>query len=97
MNIEIKAIHFTLKDDGREYLEKKIKRIHNAEQMLIDLLVTVSKEASGFKAEANVNFRWGMSVHVSESDHDLHAAIDKMMDVLDAKISKEKEKHTDRR
>jgi putative sigma-54 modulation protein len=91
MNTEIKAVHFTLKDDARDYLERKITRIHNAENMIVDLLFTLTKDKD-FAAEATVNFRWGMSVHVKEHDFELTPAIDKMMDKLEAKITKEKEK-----
>jgi putative sigma-54 modulation protein len=96
MNTEIKAVHFTLRDDTRKYVEKKLSRIHNAENMIIDLLITMTHEKE-FSAEATVNFRWGLSAHVKETDFDLHAAIDKMLDVLDEKISKEKEKFKEKR
>jgi putative sigma-54 modulation protein len=96
MNTEIKALHFTLHDDAKEYLNKKIERIHNAENMIVDLIITIKKEKD-FDAEANVNFRWGVSIHVKESDFELTKAIDKMIDKLEAKISKEKEKIKDKR
>jgi putative sigma-54 modulation protein len=91
MNTEIKSVHFNLHDDAKEYLNKKIERIHNAENMIVDLLITLKKEKD-FEAEATVNFRWGVSIHVQEEDFDLNSAIDKMMDKLDSKITKEKEK-----
>jgi putative sigma-54 modulation protein len=94
MNSEIKAVHFTLRDDAKEYLEKKIARIHNAENMIVDLLFTLTKDKD-FSAEATVNFRWGMSIHVKEHDFELNPAIDKLMDKLEAKIIKEKEKVKD--
>jgi putative sigma-54 modulation protein len=94
MNIDVKAVHFTLNDDGRAYLEKKINRIHNAENMLVDLLITLTRDKD-FAAEATVNFRWGVSIHVKENDFELNAAIDKLMDKLEAKIIKEKEKAKD--
>jgi putative sigma-54 modulation protein len=96
MNTEIKAVHFTLKDETRDYVEKKLSRIHNAENMIIDLLITMTHEKE-FSAEATVNFRWGLSVHVKEKKFDLHAAIDKMLDILDEKIRKEKERVKERR
>ena len=96
MNTEIKAVHFSLKDETKEYLEKKITRIHNAENMIVDLLFTLTKEKE-FSAEVNVNFRWGVSIHQKETDFELNPAIDKLMDKLDAKIAKEKEKVKDRR
>lgn len=95
MNIEVKAIHFAMRDDAREYLDRKITRIHNAENMIVDLLFTLTKDKKDFTAEATVNFRWGVSAHVKEQDSQLNPAIDKLMDKLDAKIVKEKEKVKD--
>jgi putative sigma-54 modulation protein len=94
MNIDVRAVHFTLNEDGRAYLEKKMNRIHNAENMMVDLLITLTRDKD-FAAEATVNFRWGVSIHVKENDFELNAAIDKLMDKLDAKIIKEKEKAKD--
>ena len=96
MNIEIKAVHFTLKEETREYLDKKITRIHNAENMIVDLLFTLTKDKE-FTAEALVNFRWGVSIHQKEHDFELHPAIDKLMDKLNAHITKEKEKVKEKR
>jgi putative sigma-54 modulation protein len=96
MNIDIKAVHFTLGEDARDYLNRKLGRIHNAENMIIDLLFTLTKDRD-FAVEAQVNFRWGVSVHLKETDFELSAAIDKLMDKLDAKIIKEKEKATAKR
>ena len=96
MNIEMKAVHFSLKEETREYLEKKIARIRNAENMIVDLLFTLTKEKD-FIAEALVNFRWGVSIHQKERDFDLNPAIDKLMDKLIANITKEKEKVKEKR
>ena len=96
MNTEIKAVHFTLRDETKEYLERKIERIRNAENMIVDLLFTLRKSKE-FSAEAKVNFRWGVSIHLKEKDFELNPAIDKLIDKLDAKIIKEKEKVKEKR
>ncbi|MDR1215271.1 MAG: ribosome-associated translation inhibitor RaiA [Treponema sp.] len=96
MNTDIKAVHFTLKDGSRDYLTKKLLRIHNAEEMIVDLLITLTYDKEFF-AEATVNFRWSKSIHVKEADFDLHAAIDKLIDKLDTAIVKEKEKEKRKR
>ncbi len=80
-----------MREEAREYLDKKIARIPNAENMIIDLLFTFTKDKQ-FKSECTVNFRWGLTVHVSDSDFELMPAIDKLIDKLEAKIIKEKEK-----
>jgi putative sigma-54 modulation protein len=96
VNIDIKAVHFTLKDDAKEYLNRKITRLPNIENMVVDLLFTLTKDKD-FSAEATVNFRWGVSGHIKENDFELNAAIDKLIDKLDAKIIKEKEKFNEKR
>ena len=96
MNTDIRAVHFSMNDDAREYLNKKLERLHNAESMIVDLIISIKKEKN-FDAEATVNFRWGVSIHVKESDFDLTAAIDKMIDKLETKITKEKEKVKEKR
>ena len=96
MNIDIKAVHFTMGDDAKAYLDGKIARIHNAENMIVDLLITITKDKD-FSAEATVNFRWGVSIHVQEHEFELTPAIDKLMDRLEAKITKEKEKVKEKR
>ena len=96
MNTEIKAVHFSLRDETKEYLEKKTERIRNAENMIVDLLFTLTKNKD-FSAEVTVNFRLGVSIHLKENDFELDPAIDKLMDKLDAKIAKEKEKVKEKR
>jgi putative sigma-54 modulation protein len=96
MNTDVKAVHFVLKDETREYLDRKIARIHNAENMIVDLLITLTYDKN-FQAEATVNFRWGVSIHVKDQDFDINPAIDKLMDVLEQKITKEKEKVKEKR
>ena len=96
MNIDVKAVHFTLLDETRDYVLKKISRIRNAENMIVDFLITIIKDKN-FSAEAKINFRWGVSVHLKEKDFDLNPAIDKLMDKLEQKIIKEKEKVKEKR
>ncbi|MCL2765108.1 MAG: ribosome-associated translation inhibitor RaiA [Treponema sp.] len=96
MNLDIKAVHFSLHEDAKEYLNKKIERLRNAENMIVDLLITIKKEKD-FNVDATVNFRWGVSVHVAEGDFELTKAIDKLIDKLEAKITKEKEKVKEKR
>ena len=96
MNTEIKAVHFSLREETREYLEKKLERIPNAENMIVDLLFTLTKEKD-FSVEVKVNFRWGASIFLKENDFELNPAINKLIDKLDTRIGKEKEKIKEKR
>lgn len=97
MNVEIKALHFSLKDEEREYLDKKLARIRNAENMISDLTVAITKDGNTYTAEASVKFKWGVSAIVKENEFDINPLIDKMIDKLEAKITKEKEKNREKR
>lgn len=96
MNTEIKAVHFSIGSDTREYIEKKIHRLDFAKYLIVDLLITLTEEKKGFfKAEVTINFRWNVSSHIKEEAYDLIEAIDKLMDKIEKKVRREKEKVQD--
>jgi len=96
MNVDIRAVHFDLGEPTKEYLNKKLERIDYAKDLIIDLLFAFTKEKQ-FQCECTINFRWGSSAHVQETDFDLAAGIDKLMDVLEHKITKEKNKQQEKK
>jgi len=53
--------------------------------ILFDVLNREMKYNSG-------EFKWGTNAHVSADDFDFAAGLNKLMDVLDQKIKKEKDK-----
>ncbi|RKX80249.1 MAG: ribosome-associated translation inhibitor RaiA [Spirochaetes bacterium] len=91
-NIEIKGVHFNVSDDAKEYIHKKLHRIDYASDLIVDLLFTLTKEKKGYTLVANINFRWGYSTHIEVKNFDLFEGIDKLMDKLELKVTKEKEK-----
>mgnify|MGYP001164750263 CR=1 FL=1 len=96
MTVDVRSVHFDLAAPSREYLDKKLERIEYAKDMIVDLIFVLTKEKD-FKAEATVNFRWGTSAHVEEHDYSLDAGIDKLIDRLEQKIAKEKDKVQERK
>ena len=64
--------------------------------MITDIAVSVKLDKK-FSCEATVNFRWGGNAHVSADDYDFSACVNKMMDVLDQKVKKEKDKIQERK
>ena len=96
MNIDVRSVHFDLGEANRSYLDKKLERIAYAKDLIVDLLFAFTKEKQ-FKCECTINFRWGASAHVQETDFDLTAGIDKLMDTLEQKINKEKSKVQDKK
>lgn len=91
MNKTINAVGFELEQKQSDMINKKLKRLDYAEDLIIDFILRV-KHDKQYIFDTTVNFRWGAQAHVSGEDYDFSAALNKMMDVLDNKINKEKEK-----
>lgn len=96
MTIDVRSVHFDLGEAHRSYLDKKLERIDYAKDLVVDLLFSFTKDKQ-FKCECTINFRWGARAHVQETDFDLTAGMDKLMDTLEQKINKEKSKVQDRK
>ncbi|HDQ13290.1 MAG TPA: ribosome-associated translation inhibitor RaiA [Sediminispirochaeta sp.] len=92
MNFELKGVHYDLSDATKEFIEKKLERIAFANEYIIDLQITITKNKPGYSVESNVNFRWGHSSHVGTQSHELYEAIELMIDKLEHVVRKEKKK-----
>jgi putative sigma-54 modulation protein len=91
MTIDVRSVHFDMGEASRAYLNGKLERIGYAKDMIVDLIFVFTKEKD-FKLEATASFRWGVQAHVEEREFDLNAGIDKLVDRLEQKVAKEKEK-----
>jgi putative sigma-54 modulation protein len=87
----IKAEGFSLDPKQSELIDTKLKRIAYADDLIVDLLLKVKLDKE-FSFEATIHFKWGPQAHVEETDRDFSAGINKLMDTLDYKIKKEKDK-----
>ena len=91
MTPSITAVGFSLSQKQSEMVESKLKRIAYADDLIVDLLMKI-KQDKAYVFDTTVNFKWGTQAHVTGEDFDFGAALNKMMDVLDNKIKKEKDK-----
>ena len=91
MTTSVKAVGFKKKKKASEMIDSKLKRISYADDLIVDLIMHV-KHDKAYSFDTTVNFRWGTQAHVTGEDFDFGAALNKMMDVLDNKIKKEKDK-----
>jgi putative sigma-54 modulation protein len=96
MTVDVRSVHFDLSETSRAYLDAKLERIGYAKDMIVDLIFVITKDKD-FKLEATVNFRWGLQAHMEERDYEVNTAIDKLVDRLEQKIAKEKEKVQERK
>jgi putative sigma-54 modulation protein len=92
MKFDIKGVHYDITDVTRDFITVKLEKLAYADEHVTELVFTLTKETKDWKAEANCNFRWGAHAHLEETALNLHEAIEKLIDRLDMKISKEKER-----
>ena len=85
MNINIQAVKFTMDEDQKKYLDQKFKRIEYADNLITDIQCFI-------KLDKTINFRWGGTAHVSTENYEFEAGVNKMMDIADQKVKKEKDK-----
>ena len=91
MTKSITAVGFSFTKDQSDLINQKLQRINYADNLIVDLILRV-KEDKKFYFETTINFRWGANGHVTSDDFDFAAGLNKLMDVLDVKIKKEKDK-----
>jgi putative sigma-54 modulation protein len=97
MNIDVRSVHFDLSEASRQYLANRLERIGYAKDMIVDLLFVFTKDAKSYKLEVTSNLRWGTQFHLMENSFEVNPGIDLLMDKLDQKMSKEKEKIQERK
>lgn len=91
MTKTVTPIGFELDKKQTEMIDTKLKRISYAEDLIVDLIMRV-KRSKEYSFDVTVNFKWGNQAHVAGDDYDFGAALNKVMDVLDNKVKKEKDK-----
>ena len=90
MKVEIKGIHLEITERIQDYLDAKMPRLDFAKELIVDLLLNLTREKSLFKVDATMNFRWGASKHLGVENFDLNQGIDELFDKLDSVLAKEK-------
>ena len=94
MNINFRGIGFSVTDEDREFLEKKLKKLSFAEDYLQDLEITAKKESKGigFHLDAILHFSWKKEKAVSQDSYELYEGIELLADKIQSVAKKEKEK-----
>lgn len=91
MNTIINAVGFELDEDQHALITKKLERIKYADDLIIDFSFRV-KEDKKYTFEVTINFRWGVTAHISSDDYEFATGLNKLIDIVDQKIKKEKDK-----
>lgn len=95
MNIDIKAVHFSLNDEIRDFIDSKLHKIDFVKDLIVDLKFTLTRnghELQSFSSEANAHMRYGKTIHLKVDSTEVLEGLEKLIDKLDHQLSKEKEK-----
>jgi putative sigma-54 modulation protein len=94
MHLSLSGHHVEITDSLRSYVEKKLERLTRHFDHLIDVHCILTVEKLLHKAEATLHMR-GDTAHAIAEDSNMYAAIDALIDKLDRRVVKHKEKTRD--
>ncbi len=94
MNLNITGHHLDVTPALREYIASKLDRVTRHFDHVTNASVILSVEKLEQKAEVTLHVR-GKDIFVEAINGDLYAAIDNLVDKLDRKVLKHKEKAND--
>ena len=94
MQINVSGHHVEVTDSLRGYVETKIERLERHFDIVSDVHCILTVEKLRHKAEAKVNVNGG-TIYADSTEEDMYAAIDRLIDKLDRRVRKHKEKLVD--
>ncbi len=94
MQLNVSGHHIDVTDSLRGYVESKIERLERHFDLVSDVHCILTVEKLRHKAEAKVNVNGG-TIFAETTEEDMYAAIDGLVDKLDRRVRKHKEKMVD--
>ena len=91
MNLKINGINIEITQALNDYISGKLERIVRHSDNVISATVTLSVDKLVQKAEVDWHMA-GKDLHLDQTDKDMYAAIDLLVDKLDRAVLKHKEK-----
>lgn len=94
MQLSVTGHHVDVTAALRQYVENKIEKIERHFDLVTDVHCILTVEKLRHKAEATVNVNGG-KIYADATKQDMYAAIDGLVDKLDRRVRKYKEKLAD--
>ncbi len=94
MQLNVSGHHIDITDSLRDYVESKIERLERHFDIVSDVHCILTVEKLRHKAEAKVKVNGG-TIFAETTEEDMYAAIDGLVDKLDRRVRKHKEKLVD--
>lgn len=96
MQLNVSGHHVEVTEALRGYVESKIEKIERHFDLVSDVNCILTVEKLRHKAEATINVNGG-TIYADNTEEDMYAAIDGLVDKLDRRVRKYKEKLVDHR
>lgn len=94
MQVSVSGHHVEITDSLRGYVETKVEKIARHFDLVSDVHCILTVEKLRHKAEATVSMN-GDKIYADNIEEDMYAAIDGLVDKLDRRVRKHKEKLLD--
>jgi len=94
MQLSVTGHHVEVSPPLRNYVVNKIEKIERHFDNILDVHCILTVEKLRHKAEATVSFN-GSKIYADATEEDMYAAIDGLVDKLDRRVKKLKEKMVD--
>ena len=96
MQLNVSGHHVEVTESLRGYVESKIEKIGRHFDLVSNINCILTVEKLRHKAEATINVNGG-TIYADSTEEDMYAAIDSLVDKLDRRVRKYKEKLVDHR
>ena len=94
MHLEVTGHHVDVTQSLRDYVTTKLDKVAKHFDLVHDAHCILTVEKLRHKAEATVNVSGGQ-LHAEATEEDMYAAIDSLVDKLERRVRKYKEKMVD--
>jgi putative sigma-54 modulation protein len=96
MNVSIIGRKVKITPDVRIYIEKKMKKLDHFADHIYDFKLIIKRERHIYFAEVNINVKKKI-IHIFSKTHDIYSVIDALYDKIEVKMSRYRDRLTNRR
>ncbi len=91
MQLQLTGHHLEITPAIREYIEKKLQKIHSLGDRITHIHITLEKEKVEHVVQANISLP-GSQIHIESKSEDMYASIDRLIDKIMRQLKKYRDK-----
>jgi putative sigma-54 modulation protein len=96
MNVSITGRKVKITPDVRTYIEKNMKKLDHFADHIYDFKLIIKRERHVYNAEVNINVKKKI-IHIFAKSHDIFSVTDLLYDKIEVKMSRYRDRLTNRR